>query len=111
MRQSVTSVSDGGRANQPKPEVVVAEVGREEVVAGGGARAGPVVVPLLADRDLTDRCHSLGLRIVPWTVDQPADLALVARAGVDGVVTNYPERARRVADALMGLAAAIPGAT
>ena len=66
---------------------------------------------LLADRDLTDRCHSLGLRIVPWTVDQPADLALVARAGVDGVVTNYPERARRVADALMGLAAAIPGAT
>lgn len=66
---------------------------------------------LLADRDLTDRCHSLGLRIVPWTVDEPADLALVARAGVDGVVTNSPERACAVAEGLPALAAAATDGT
>ncbi len=76
----------------------------------GGTSTAPGF-ELLANKDLADRCHALGLRIVPWTVDDPADLALVVQAGVDGVVTNYPDRARRVADALDRITPAAVGAT
>ncbi|MEP7160028.1 MAG: glycerophosphodiester phosphodiesterase family protein [Dermatophilaceae bacterium] len=48
-------------------------------------------------REFVDRCHAVGLTVIPWTVDTPADLRLVVDAGVDGVVTNYPDRARAVA--------------
>ncbi len=48
-------------------------------------------------RDFVDRCHAAGLTVIPWTVDAPADLRLMVDAGVDGVVTNYPDRARAVA--------------
>ena len=36
------------------------------------------------------RAHALGVPVLAWTVDDPADLARVDRAGVDGVITNDP---------------------
>jgi glycerophosphoryl diester phosphodiesterase len=36
------------------------------------------------------RCHALGAPVLAWTVDDPAVLAWLERAGVDGVVTNDP---------------------
>ena len=36
------------------------------------------------------KCHSVGLPVLAWTVDEPADLERVVRAGVDGVITNDP---------------------
>jgi glycerophosphoryl diester phosphodiesterase len=32
------------------------------------------------------------LRLVPWTVNEPADLRLVQGWGVDGITTDYPDR-------------------
>jgi glycerophosphoryl diester phosphodiesterase len=32
------------------------------------------------------------LRIIPWTVNSPADLRLVHSWGVDGITTDYPDR-------------------
>lgn len=51
-------------------------------------------------RDVTDaaltEAKSLGLPTVVWTVDAPADMdALIAR-GVDGIITDYPDRLRAV---------------
>ena len=37
-----------------------------------------------------------GLRVVPWTVNQPADMARLVDWGVDGLITDYPDRARKV---------------
>lgn len=34
--------------------------------------------------------HALGVPVLAWTVDDPADLARVFAAGVDGVITNDP---------------------
>lgn len=48
---------------------------------------------LSVDAALVDRAHALGLGVLPWTVDEPADLRRVVDAGVDGLVTNYPDRA------------------
>jgi glycerophosphoryl diester phosphodiesterase len=36
--------------------------------------------------------HEAGIRVVPWTVNEPADLARLLEWGVDGVTTDYPDR-------------------
>ncbi len=40
--------------------------------------------------------HALGLKVLPWTVNDPAEMARLIDAGVDGVITDYPDRLRRV---------------
>jgi glycerophosphoryl diester phosphodiesterase len=51
-------------------------------------------------RDLTqaqlDRARTLGLLVHVWTVNDAADIAAVARMGVDGIITDYPGRALEV---------------
>jgi glycerophosphoryl diester phosphodiesterase len=38
------------------------------------------------------RLHAAGLRIVPWTVNEPEDWAGLLDWGVDGITTDYPDR-------------------
>ena len=48
-------------------------------------------------RDLTEgtlaEAHALGLRVVVWTVNEVDDMLALARLGVDGIITDYPDRA------------------
>jgi len=37
--------------------------------------------------------HELGLGVVPWTVNRPADVRRLAGWGVDGLITDYPDAA------------------
>jgi len=39
--------------------------------------------------------HALGLRVLPWTVDTPEVIADVIAMGVDGVITDFPDRLPR----------------
>lgn len=54
-------------------------------------------------RDLTPglvvEAHALGLAVVPWTVNEPADMELAIAAGIDGLITDYPDRLRAVLEA------------
>ena len=43
-----------------------------------------------------DDAHKLGLRVIPWTVNDPADMAKLIDMNVDGLITDYPDRARKV---------------
>ena len=39
--------------------------------------------------------HALKLKIIPWTVNDAAEIERLAALGVDGIITDYPDRARR----------------
>ena len=52
---------------------------------------------------LVREAQALGLRVIPWTVNEPADMERIARWGVDGLITDYPDRLREVL-ARLGLA-------
>ena len=38
----------------------------------------------------------LGLKVLPWTVNDPADMARLIDWRVDGIITDYPDRLRKV---------------
>ena len=43
--------------------------------------------------DALAEARSLGLKVVVWTVNEASDMRALARLGVDGIVTDYPDRA------------------
>lgn len=44
--------------------------------------------------------HAVGLEVHVWTIDDPGEIARLLRLGVDGIVTDRPDVARRVFDEL-----------
>lgn len=40
--------------------------------------------------------HALGLKVLPWTVNDRADMSRLIDLGADGVITDYPDRLRDV---------------
>ena len=46
--------------------------------------------------DLCEAAHERGLKVYTWTVDADARMRALAECGVDGIMTNYPERLRTV---------------
>lgn len=64
-------------------------------------RHGGVSVHPRADRvsrTLVRACHSKGLHVIPWTVDELERIDFLRRLGVDGVFTNDPRKVLRHLD-------------
>jgi glycerophosphoryl diester phosphodiesterase len=64
------------------------------VAAEGGAIWAPEHVDLT--EETLAEAHDLGLCVVPWTVNQPSEMHRLIRWGVDGLITDRPDLARRV---------------
>jgi glycerophosphoryl diester phosphodiesterase len=47
-----------------------------------------------------DTAHGYGAQVIYWTINEPAELERLFRLGADGVYTDYPDRAREVAERL-----------
>ncbi|MFZ5783145.1 MAG: glycerophosphodiester phosphodiesterase [Pseudomonadota bacterium] len=46
--------------------------------------------------DAVKEAQGLGLKVIPWTVNNPADMSAMLDLGVDGLITDYPDRAKPV---------------
>jgi glycerophosphoryl diester phosphodiesterase len=49
-----------------------------------------------ADRTMVREAHARGLKVIPWTCDDPATVEALMDMGVDGVITDYPNRVRQI---------------
>jgi glycerophosphoryl diester phosphodiesterase len=47
-----------------------------------------------------EAAHDRGLRVVPWTVNKRDDMRRLIRLGVDGLITDYPDVAQEVRQAV-----------
>lgn len=47
---------------------------------------------LLADAKTLQAAHERGLSVLVWTVNEPADIERLASLGVDGIISDFPER-------------------
>jgi glycerophosphoryl diester phosphodiesterase len=50
----------------------------------------------LVTAELVREAHELGIRVVPWTVNDPDEMRALVELGVDGLVTDEPALAREV---------------
>jgi glycerophosphoryl diester phosphodiesterase len=48
------------------------------------------------DRAQVQRAHELGVKVLVWTVDERTDMTRLIDIGVDGIITDYPDRLRQV---------------
>jgi glycerophosphoryl diester phosphodiesterase len=51
-------------------------------------------------RDLTPEriadAKAVNVKVIPWTVNEPAEMARIIDLGVDGIISDYPDRLRAV---------------
>jgi glycerophosphoryl diester phosphodiesterase len=65
------------------------------VPARVAAEGGPIWAPdhtSLTERQVHE-AHALGLLVMPWTVNQPADISRLIEWGVDGLISDRPDLA------------------
>jgi glycerophosphoryl diester phosphodiesterase len=48
------------------------------------------------DARLVEEAHALGLTVIPWTVNNPAEMQRVLALGVDGMISDRPDLLRSV---------------
>jgi glycerophosphoryl diester phosphodiesterase len=60
------------------------------------AAGGDIWSPYFGDLDEAQRLEakSLGLLVIPWTVNDPAPIAKVLDLKVDGIISDRPDRVR-----------------
>jgi glycerophosphoryl diester phosphodiesterase len=68
------------------------------VKATGGAVWSPYYRE--ATRDNVREAQALGLKVVVWTVNTEANIREMIELGVDGIISDYPDRLRRIAGEL-----------
>ncbi|MBY0270389.1 MAG: glycerophosphodiester phosphodiesterase [Burkholderiales bacterium] len=63
------------------------------------AAGGAVWSPYFGDvtRETVREAQQAGLKVVVWTVNEPGDITRMIDYGVDGIISDYPDRLRHVA--------------
>ena len=45
----------------------------------------------MINKELVDKCHAKGIKVVPWTVDTPESIQKMIDCGADAIISNYPD--------------------
>ncbi len=48
---------------------------------------------LLVTKTMVTKCHALGIKVIAWTPNDIAKMTALKTLGVDGIITDYPDRA------------------
>lgn len=46
----------------------------------------------LVNKDLVEFCREQKMKLIPWTVNDTADMKALIELGVDGIISDYPDR-------------------
>ncbi len=46
----------------------------------------------LLDKELVEAAQSLGMQVIPWTVNKKKKMRKLLKMGVDGIITDYPNK-------------------
>lgn len=52
--------------------------------------------------ELVAGCKENGIKLNPFTIDEEKEMEMIMRAGVDGIITDYPDRALNVRKRISG---------
>ncbi|SDG56341.1 glycerophosphodiester phosphodiesterase [Psychroflexus sediminis] len=50
----------------------------------------------LVTKKLVSEAHDLGMKVIPWTVNETEQMKTLLKFGVDGLITDYPDRALKL---------------
>ncbi len=83
-------VMTGFLIDEPRSDAVemALRMGARQIAPHGG----------LITAALVEQAHRADLRVVTWTLNEPEQMRAALAAGVDGVMTDYPDRLRAVID-------------
>lgn len=59
-------------------------------------KAGDPGFRFYSDAAMVAEAHARGLKVVPWTCDDPATVEALMDFGVDGIITDYPDHVRQI---------------
>lgn len=92
-----TVAGRGGKASPWTAGFDLAAVGGSvpRLVAAAGCQTWSSNYRSVTPAALAD-AKAAGIKVIPWTVNEPADIARLIDMGVDGLITDYPDRARAV---------------
>jgi len=51
---------------------------------------------VLVSEKLVNKCHEQKIKVIPWTVNDEDKMVKMKELGVDGLITDYPDRAIRI---------------
>lgn len=79
-----SALMTGLLCERPSDDLVerAASVGARQI-----ALRGDLVTP-----SLVDKAHAAGIQILAWTINEPWQMQLIISTGVDGIITDYPDR-------------------
>lgn len=49
------------------------------------------------DKNLVENCKAMGLKVIPWTVNDEDDITTMLSYGVDGIISDFPDRVIEIA--------------
>jgi glycerophosphoryl diester phosphodiesterase len=50
----------------------------------------------MLNEQVVKELHEKKIRVIPWTVNEVSDMIAIKKMGCDGLITDYPNRAKGI---------------